>query len=360
MSHEIRTPLNAILGFAEILKSSEKDIQKIGYFDIIKSSEAMLLTIVNDILDFSKIESGRMLIEKRKFPTKKPFKELGLVFYERAKEKKINLKIVFDENLPEYFVGDEIRIKQVASNFLSNAIKFTHENGHIIMSISYDFEQNRLKFSVKDNGIGIDKKNLEKIFESFMQEDISTTRKYGGTGLGLSISSALVKSMDGDINVTSNLGEGSEFSFSIPYPTDYKYKIDQPSVEFLPEKKLNATVLLVEDNKTNQILMKVMLKDLNIDVDIVSNGKEAIEKFIENKYDLILMDENMPLMSGIEATRIILDLEKENGVKHTPIIAVTANALATDKDKFLNAGMDNFISKPIDHEHFVKVLKMYL
>lgn len=366
MSHEIRTPLNAILGFVDILKSTETNKERLKRFSIVKSSGDSLLTVINDILDFSKIESGKMLLEKRKFATKKPFKEVGLLFYERAKENGINLKIHFDETLPRFFVGDIVRIKQVAANFLSNAIKFTNKNGEILMNISFDTKANELKFSVKDNGVGIDEKNLSKIFESFSQEDTSTTRRFGGTGLGLSISTALIDSMEGKITVDSVLGEGSEFSFYLPVIQASTQSVDSnDDVKKIDvNKQLNGRILLVEDNETNQMLMNILLGDLGLVVDLAENGLIAVEKFKNSinvdEYDLVLMDENMPKMNGVEATGIILDFEKENNLDHTPIVALTANALATDRERFLKAGMDEFVSKPIDHEMFIRVLHSFL
>ena len=362
MSHEIRTPLNAILGFVDILKVGEKDKERQKRFSIIKNSGVSLLTIINDILDFSKIESGKMLLERRKFATKKPFKELAHLFYDQAKENGIELKISFSEELPRFFIGDIVRIKQVAANFLSNAIKFTPKGGVILISVAYDTQKYELIFSVKDSGVGIGEKNLKKIFESFTQEDSTTTRKYGGTGLGLSISKALIDSMEGSIRVDSILNEGSTFSFVLPLleAEDLDNIEDIAIVKIDLDKPLEGKVLLVEDNKTNQMLMNILLEDLELDVDLAENGLEAVELFKKNKYDIILMDENMPKMSGLEATKIILDLEEENGVKHTPIVALTANALATDRAKFLGAGMDEFVSKPIDHEIFVRVLHAFL
>jgi CheY-like chemotaxis protein len=303
-----------------------------------------------------------MLLERRKFATKKPFKEIGHLFYDKAIEEGIELKIHFGESLPRFFVGDIVRIKQIAANFLSNALKFTSKGGEILMSVDYDETKENLHFSVKDSGVGIDEKNLKKIFESFTQEDTTTTRKFGGTGLGLSISKALINSMDGYITVESVLGEGSTFHFFIPLiEADVIQNAKEISVEKVDlNRTLKGRVLLVEDNQTNQMLMNIILGDLELDVDLAQNGLEAVEQFKLNKYDLILMDENMPKMSGIEATKIILDLEIENGVKHTPIIALTANALATDRARFLNAGMDEFVSKPIDHELFVRVLHSFL
>jgi len=362
MSHEIRTPLNAMLGFVDILKAGEKDKERSRRFTIIKNSGKSLLTIINDILDFSKIESGKMILERRKFATKKPFKEMGQLFYEKAKEDGIELKLGFSENLPRFFIGDIVRIKQVAANLLSNAIKFTPKGGYISIHVDFDDKKKELKFSVEDSGVGIDEKNLKKIFEAFTQEDSTTTRRFGGTGLGLSISTSLINSMEGHIEVKSVLGKGSKFSFVLPsIESDEEEKSENLLIEKIDlNQRLDAKVLLVEDNKTNQMLMNIVLGDLDIDVTLAENGLEAVEKFKESKYDLILMDENMPRMNGIEATKIILDIEEKESLIHTPIVALTANALATDRAKFLGAGMDEFVSKPIDHELFVRVLHMFL
>ena len=362
MSHEIRTPLNAMLGFVDILKAGETVKERKQQFNIIKDSGISLLTIINDVLDFSKIESGKMLLEKRKFATKKPFKAIGHLFYEKAVENGIELKVEFSPNLPRFFVGDIVRIKQVASNFLSNALKFTPKGGSIIMRIKYDTDKETLRFSVKDDGVGIDEKNLKKIFEAFTQEDSSTTRKFGGTGLGLSISSALIDSMDGKIEVSSVLGEGSEFSFTLPLieAEDFSAVDEEGHQKIDLKQKLSGKILVVEDNKTNQMLIDIILEDLGLDVSMAGNGLIALEMFQNNTYDMILMDENMPKMNGMEAAKNILAIEKEKNLKHTPIVALTANALATDRARFLSAGMDEFVAKPIDNELLVRVLHSFL
>jgi len=362
MSHEIRTPLNAILGFVDILKAGEKDRERQKQFSIIKNSGASLLTIINDILDFSKIESGKMTLERIKFSTKKPFKAVSQLLYEKSIENGIDLKIIFDENLPRFFIGDVVRIKQVAANFLSNALKFTPSGGSVHLSVEFLEDTQELKFSVKDSGIGIDEVNIKKIFDSFTQEDTTTTRKFGGTGLGLSISRALIDSMEGRIGVESILGKGSTFSFCLPLlDADSLDETDSVYLEKIDfTKELNSKVLLVEDNKTNQMLVAIMLENLGLEIEIAQNGQEAVTMFKKKKYDIILMDENMPKMGGLEATKVILDLEKKEGLVHTPIVALTANALATDRAKFLGGGMDEFVSKPIDKELLIRVLHRFL
>ncbi|MGM0623975.1 MAG: hybrid sensor histidine kinase/response regulator, partial [Campylobacterota bacterium] len=307
MSHEIRTPLNAILGFVDLLKERIEEPQSKKYLQTIDSSSHHLLGVINDILDFSKLESGKLHVEKVDFDVKKEFATIYQLFNAQVSQKNIDLVMELDTNVPPVLVGDPLRIKQVITNLLSNAIKFTPEHKKIYLTISYSDE--RLKVSVKDEGIGIAKEKLALIFEAFSQADSSTTREYGGTGLGLSISSELVALMGGSLQAVSTQAQGSEFYFSIPAP---KGKLDvlrssQPAYESFKGKK----VLLVEDNKANQVFMKVVLKKLDVAYDIANDGLEAVEMFGQNDYDLILMDENMPNLSGIEATKEILSLEKE-------------------------------------------------
>ena len=362
MSHEIRTPLNAIMGFIDIIKENEHNKKNDEYLNIVKSSSDSLLNIINDILDFSKIESGNMTLENIEFNLKQIVKDIGLLFYEKAKEKDINIKIQFDKNLPSLISGDPVRFKQIAINLISNAIKFTPENGIVKMNVMYKLDSHILTFEVEDSGIGISSQNINKIFNPFLQEDSSTTRKFGGTGLGLSICSNLVKLMDGELKVSSKLNEGSKFYFSIPI-------IENKSIDKFKEVKkeikedfnfISKKVLLVEDNKANQMFMKVILNKMGLVFDIANDGLEAVNMFKINSYDTILMDENMPNMNGIEATRQILNIEKENNLNHTPIIALTANALKGDRERFLNAGMDEYLTKPLNKIKLTKTLNIFI
>ncbi len=352
MSHEIRTPLNAILGFIDILKIESKGRKSFEYVNIIDDASKSLLQIIEDILDFSKIESGKLEIDKIDFNSKAEFEVITHLFDAKSLEKNISLEINIDTNIPQVLNTDPLRIKQVISNLLSNAIKFSSEGKKVIVDISYnDYE---LNVSVKDQGIGIVKDKLDHIFEAFSQEDSSTTRKFGGTGLGLSISSELVKLLGGNLKVKSESGKGSEFYFTIPADIGKEIvksqKIDK-NTDFSSIK-----ILLVEDNKANQMFMKILLKQMNILFDIASDGTEAIEIFQINKYDIVLMDENMPNMNGIEATKNILEYEKQNNLIHTPIIALTANALKGDRERFLNEGMDEYLTKPLDKNKLSKIL----
>jgi CheY-like chemotaxis protein len=259
-------------------------------------------------------------------------------------------------------MGDITRIKQVLFNLISNAIKFTNESGTITLKAYFDVQTNLLHIEVLDTGIGISPHNLQKIFESFSQEDISTTRKFGGTGLGLSISAKLVQLMGGTLEVNSKVGEGSRFYFEIPIQICDKQ--DLAHIESETDigthiQTLRGDILIVEDNKTNQMLMGMILDDLELSYDIANNGEEALTLVNQKRYDLIFMDENMPIMNGIEATKIIRANESEANL-HTPIIAVTANALIEDREKFLKAGMDDYISKPYTQDQIIATLQKFL
>ncbi|MEA2051003.1 MAG: ATP-binding protein [Campylobacterota bacterium] len=363
MSHEIRTPLNAMFGFIDIVQENEKDKQNKEYLDTIKSSADSLLHIINDILDFSKIESGIIEFESKAIDLKKLIKEISLLFYEKAKEKDIKIKLVFDKNIPDFVKLDPTRFKQIALNLISNAIKFTQKDGKVELNIGFDTKRSIMIFKVKDTGIGIDANNIKKIFKPFTQEDESTTRKFGGTGLGLSISRELAKLMGGDIKVESTLKVGSTFILELPIDivsTIEKNSSKQNDKEQLKENFKKFNLLLVEDNISNQKFMGVLLSRLNISFDLASDGIEALELYKQNSYNTILMDENMPNMNGIEATRQIRKIEKKNSTKHTPIIALTANAIKGDKERFLDIGMDEYLAKPLNITKLVDILKKYI
>ena len=365
MSHEIRTPLNAIIGFITLLKEEEENKEKLAYINTIENSSLSLVHIINDILDFSKIENSKLDIVPIAFNPHKEFQDLIDLFQISAKEKEINLKIKITQELPNYILSDSLRLRQIISNLLSNAIKFTNEKGKITLRVRYNQKRNYLFVSIRDNGIGIAKDKHTKVFEVFSQSDNSITRKYGGTGLGLTISAKLIRLLGGKLELKSSEGKGSIFYFSIPAATVYnhdalinkeaeKEKIKKNKIEF------NSKILLVEDNEANQMFMKIILKKYKLDIDLANDGIEAVDKFINNKYDLILMDENMPNKNGIEATKDIIKHEKEKNLIHTPIIALTANALQGDKEKLINAGMDEYLSKPLNKEHLITILNKYL
>ena len=362
MSHEIRTPMTGILGFVEHLSKAEHNSERIKEFEAIKNSGETLLHIINDILDFSKIESGKMDIEFHPYNIQNLIDNTKAIFDELVKDKKIHFEKNIDKNLPECIIMDETRLKQIIFNLLSNAIKFTSQEGSVKLHIKYLQEKNMMYFSVSDTGIGVAKENVEKIFEAFGQEDTSTTRRFGGTGLGLSISHKLVGMMGGELKVESKLGKGSKFYFELPVTVCEKqsqFEKDS-STNMSKTQNFSGHILVVEDNKTNQMLMSMILDDFGITYDIANDGVEAIKCYQKNSYDIILMDENMPNMNGIEATRQIRILEMEKNLDSTPIIAVTANAMTDDRQRFIDAKMDDYISKPYTEKDIKTVLEKYL
>ena len=356
MSHEIRTPLNGILGFVELLEENITEKKNKEYLEIINNSSHHLMGVIDDVLDFSKIESGKLHIDLHDFDSRKEFQGIRNLFEAKSSQKNISLHLNIDKNVPEILHSDPLRIKQVISNLLSNAIKFTGDGKNIYIDISYS--NNIIKISVQDEGIGIASDKLKYIFEAFNQEDTSTTRQYGGTGLGLSTSMELVSLLGGMLNVKSTLGKGSEFYFTIPMREGTSKNKSFDTLEHISFE--NKKVLLVEDNKSNQLFMSVILKKMNLEFDIAVNGLDAVNMFKKNSYDLILMDENMPIMNGIEATKKIVEFEKEEKIPHTPIVALTANALKTDRERFLSSGMDEYLSKPLDRIALNKVLQKLL
>ncbi len=357
MSHEIRTPLNAILGFIDLLREKESDPEKLKYIQTIQSSSNTLLGIINDILDFSKIESNNLQIEKIDFNTFEELNTLADLFRAKASEKSVSLTVKIDPNMPSALVSDPLRIKQVIANLLSNAIKFTERNGRVELAIGY--ENGHLTASVKDNGIGIPEEKQQDIFKAFSQAESSTTRKFGGTGLGLTISARLVQMLGGELRLESRPGHGSRFYFSIPVEPG-TYRVPEKEIRKESLKIGGRRVLLVEDNKANQMFMSLLLKKFGLIFDIANDGVEAVEKFKHNYYDLILMDENMPNLNGIEATKQILAIEKESGRTHTPIIALTANALKGDRERFIEAGMDEYMTKPVNKEKLLAMFNKFL
>lgn len=357
MSHEIRTPLNAILGFIALLKEKPQDKESREYLDIIDSSSQTLTGIINDILDFSKIESGKMEIDPVIFDPNKSIRRISDLFNARCSEKNLNLVLEMSE-MPNSLEADILRINQVLSNFLSNAIKFSEPGTTVTLEASYDYDKQALSCRVIDEGIGIPLEKQASIFESFSQAETSTTRKYGGTGLGLTISAQLIALLNGEIHLKSEENKGSCFGFTIPA------KIVDAKADSEEEVKIKdhfqGHLLLVEDNATNQMLMSAILKKLGLTFDIANDGLEAIEQVKNNHYDMILMDENMPNMSGIEATQQIRTMEDRFQCGKHIIVALTANAMKGDRERFLAAGMNDYLSKPINLQKLKKVIQHFL
>ncbi len=357
MSHEIRTPLNAILGFIDLLKEKEDDKEKLKYIHTIHSSSTTLLGIINDILDFSKIESGNLNIEKIDFNTHQELGTIADLFRAKASEKSVSLTFNIDKDIPPALKSDPLRIKQVVANLLSNAIKFTPRNGRIELLMKY--VDGYLHISVKDNGIGIAEDKQADIFKAFSQAESSTTRKYGGTGLGLAISAKLVSMLGGNLKLESQKDNGSRFYFEIPVQTGvYKKQAKIPVSDNNAIK--GKRILLVEDNKANQMFMSLILKKFGLIFDMANDGVEAVDAYKKDYYDLILMDENMPNLNGIEATKQILKYEQIQNMRHTPIVALTANALKGDRERFLEAGMDEYLTKPLDKDKLALILNQLL
>ena len=369
MSHEIRTPLNGIIGFTELLMNSNlEEIQK-KYMDTINQSANSLMEVINNILDFSKIESGKLELNIEKIELSEITNQVvDLVKYE-ANLKKLKINLAIDQNVPIYIFVDYIRLKQVLINLLSNAVKFT-EKGAIDLSVSvFEYINDRkikLKFSVKDTGIGIKKKNQLRIFEAFSQEDTSTTKRFGGTGLGLSISNQLLNLMDSKLELGSEFGEGSEFSFILE--VDYSnQKVTDKNVKNISKTPLSNPIVtndeklifIVEDNKINMLLAKTLMKQIvpNAQIFELENGKEALEKLQTVIPDLILMDIQMPIMNGYDATVEIRKIPKN---KNIPIIALTAGTIVGEKEKCIQFGMNDYIPKPIDKDFLIKIISQWI
>ena len=360
MSHEIRTPMNAILGFIQILKGEETNKEKQQYLDTISNSGSDLLQIIDDILDFSKIESNQMAVELIAFDPTERIKQSVNLFQSQANTKQIGLTLELSDSVPENIVSDPTRLIQVINNLISNALKFSPVHSHVSVKVDYDTKEQILKACVTDEGIGIAKDQLSNIFEPFTQADNSTTRQFGGTGLGLSICSGLIKKLGGDISVRSEIGNGSEFLITVPAKAINKPQVKKVLSTNKTSLLLNGHILIVEDNKTNQLLITKLVEKVGLTYEIANDGLEAMHLYGNNKYSLILMDENMPNMSGIESTAQIRIIEKQLNANKTPIIALTANSLKEDKQRFLESGMDDYLSKPINVALFYKTLQQYL
>ncbi|MEA3228038.1 MAG: DUF3365 domain-containing protein [Campylobacterota bacterium] len=346
MSHELRTPLNAIMGFSGILEKKLDNKKYLEFIKHINSSSKTLLSLINNILDLSKIKDAKFTIEPYEFNPYNEMVEYSKRFEGLTSQKELSFSNHISQKLQGVFYGDWIRISQIVLNIISNSIKFTPKNGSIICDA--DYKDGNFILNISDNGIGMNQEVQDKIFKPFEQADGSTTRKYGGTGLGLSITQSLVELMHGKINLLSNEGIGTTFTITLPLKKLDASKIeDNPITKESPTRTLNTHLLVAEDNKTNQLLIRLLLEEFHITCDIVNDGVEAIEIYDPTLHSMILMDENMPNMNGREAMRILKDRYKE---RCGPIITLTANNMKGDREKFLALGMDGYISKPIDED----------
>mgnify|MGYP005987981693 FL=1 len=365
MSHEIRTPLNAIMGFVDLLAEDEINTTKKNYLSTIQKSGNLLLSLVDDVLDFSKIDNGKLDIHKEVFVLDELLQLLITLYSPTIEKKELILLTEIDKDITKYINSDFLRLKQILTNLISNAIKFTPKGGKIILNVCLSEDKQSVVFTVSDTGIGIAKENHKKVFELFTQAEKNTTQNFGGTGLGLSICSKLVSLLGGSISIESELNKGSSFYFDIPIGDIskdniiYQETIQVEKTDNIIKTTYNQKILLVEDNITNQKFMKIVLSKYKLDFDVASNGFEAIELYKKNQYDMIFMDENMPNMSGIEATKKIRVLEKNLKNRYIPIIAITANAIMGDEERFKSAGMDEYLTKPLDREKLAEILVKY-
>jgi len=361
MSHEVRTPMNGVLGTLQLLDASPLEDQQRSYVTLAQNSAESLLKLLDDILDLSRLEVDKVELERLSFDLSELCEGVAGVMVPLAMKKGLILNYQLDETLPQRVVGDSARLRQVMSNLLSNAIKFTGE-GEVSLSVSLQARHGReliLLFEVIDQGIGIEASAQDVLFQRFTQVDSSTTRVYGGTGLGLAICKELVALMRGEIGVSSQVGVGSRFWFSVPLSIDPKMELPPPLVK-VDQNALSGEVLVVEDVIINQMTTRKILQAKGLNVTVVNNGLEALHEFEIKNYDLILMDCLMPEMDGYEATQKIRAQEAANKREAIPIVALTANVMPKDIEHCFKSGMNDYLAKPFKRNQLTEKVRFWL
>jgi len=385
MSHEIRTPMNAIVGFSHLLAQEDLNAKQMADVNIIRESGKNLLNLIDDILDFSKIEAGQLETEIIDCSLGQILDSVAAIMEPQAEQKSLDFQIIAEHGLPARIKSDPHRLQQCLINLINNAMKFTAQ-GHVHVKVALHKDSQRyIRFDVEDTGIGIPKQYQAEIFKSFTQADGSTTRKYGGTGLGLTITKQLVTLLHGELSLVSSPEAGSVFSIIVPTGVDAveQLRLDRLSstdqtegepASLVPDA-FSGRVLVAEDVKTNQMLMKLMLSKMGLEVTIVDDGKQAVQMALAHQFDLIFMDMQMPTMNGYAATRQIRQAESPEGpcgmpgnglpeettkLPHVPIVALTANAMKGDDQTCFAAGCDGYLAKPVDHRELANLVAQYL